>query len=102
MRDLRARPPDPDADSQAYQSFLEACESQIARHPLWQGASPSELEGAGEALEKSRQQAARPVIADNRRQGSRCGCVGAYGRFSGAVEARAPRSFAVSLLVAAL
>jgi hypothetical protein len=52
MRDLRSRPPDPRADPEAFQAFLETCEAQIALHPLWRGASASELESAGEALEK--------------------------------------------------
>jgi hypothetical protein len=64
MRDLRAREPDPDADSAAYQDFLDQCEAAIAQHPLWRrsadtatptaatAAHPDDLESAGEALEK--------------------------------------------------
>ncbi|KAI8474361.1 MAG: Ara7-Gdpnh2ATVPS9A [Monoraphidium minutum] len=52
MKDLRQRVPMADADSEMVQSFLEEMETAMAKHPLFAGSGPAELDAATEALEK--------------------------------------------------
>lgn len=52
MKDMRATPPSADADAARVQAFFEEMETAMAKHPLFAGAAPAELDGATEALEK--------------------------------------------------
>ena len=50
--DASRRPPDPDAQAQAVQLFLDETEAAFRQHPLFRDAREEELDAAGEGLEK--------------------------------------------------
>lgn len=50
--ELSSRPSNPENDSKSVQDFMTTMEEAFKGHPLWTGATPEELENAGEGLEK--------------------------------------------------
>lgn len=50
--ELSSRPSNPENDSKSVQDFMTTMEGAFKGHPLWTGATPEELENAGEGLEK--------------------------------------------------
>ncbi|MCO5614860.1 hypothetical protein L7F22_069145 [Adiantum nelumboides] len=50
--EISTRPPNPENDSKSVQEFITTMEGTFKGHPLWAGATPEELENAGEGLEK--------------------------------------------------
>lgn len=50
--DFSSKPPNPENDSKSVQEFMTTMEGTFKGHPLWAGATPEEIESAGEGLEK--------------------------------------------------
>lgn len=48
MVSFMGKEPEPDKDGESVQEFYRTTEALFTTHPLWQGASPEELESSGE------------------------------------------------------
>ena len=48
MREIKQRAPDPEVDGRLVQGFFEQMETAMAKHPLWAGATPHDLDAATE------------------------------------------------------